>query len=230
MRAAARSGIVHHRGSPASRRDVLSWTLRPPSNAEAWDIVKAIRPIFDEYVKKYEVKKYPPKVYQRVRREFRRPARVAPETLRDALLWKYGRFGNRAIPHAQESLISELQRAWSATAAALPEAPEGAFEALRRALGDKPTRFITVAFLLHLLYPRKVPIIDQHNFRAVNCYMAGQRPGWTGKRLPSDYADIALVRAFMEAVLRAWRQGAPATAPSARNLDKFLMMYGKDIK
>ena len=49
-------------------------------------------------------------------------------------------------------------------------------------------------------------------------------------RQPSQYADISLVAAFMEAVLAAWVLRAPESAPSGRDLDKFLMMYGKAIK
>jgi hypothetical protein len=35
---------------------------------------------------------------------------------------------------------------------------------------------------------------------------------------------------FMGAVLKAWRQSMPVSAPTSRTLDKFLMMYGKSIK
>src|SRR5947207_15984695 len=100
---------------------------------------------------------------------------MAPGTLRDALLWKYGHLGKPAIPPAHERLISQLQRGWPAAVAALPNVPKHVFVALDRDFGGK-TRFITVAFLLHLLYPSKVPIIDQHNFRAVNALMAEVRP------------------------------------------------------
>ena len=58
----------------------------------------------------YDTKKYWPVVYERVRREFRQPERMAPGTLRDALLWKYGHLGKPAIPPAHELLISQLQR------------------------------------------------------------------------------------------------------------------------
>lgn len=151
------------------------------SDSEAWQIAKAIRPRFAEYASQYDTKKYWPDVYQRVRREFIQPRTVPPGTLRDALLWKYGHLGKPAIPLAHERLISPLQRGWPAVIATLPNAPEDAFVALDRDLGGK-RRFITVAFLLHLLYPGKVPIIDQHNIRAVNALVAGVRPTWnTGK-------------------------------------------------
>ena len=154
---------------------------------------------------------------------------MVPGTLRDALLWKYGHLGKPTIPPAHELLISQLQRGWPAAVTALPGAPDDAFVAIERDFGGK-TRFITVAFLLHLLHPRKVPIIDQHNFRAVNALLASVRPAWKIKRRPSQYADISLVAAFMEAVLTAWRRRAPESVPSNRDLDKFLMMYGKAIK
>jgi len=82
-----------------------------PSYAEAWQIAKAIRPRFAEYMTQYDTKKYWPVVYERVRLEFRQPERMAPPgTLRDALLWKYGHLGKPAIPPAYELLISQLQR------------------------------------------------------------------------------------------------------------------------
>jgi hypothetical protein len=93
-----------------------------------------------------------------------------------------------------------------------------------------PNRFITIAFLLHLVRPRAVPIVDQHNFRAINKLMLEVRPGWRSKSMPSRYRDLETVAMFMGAVLRAWRQAMPESAPSSRTLDKFLMMYGKAMK
>jgi len=137
--------------------------------------------------------------------------------------------GKPGIPPAHERLISQIQRGWAATVAALPEDPAGAFLTLDRDFGGK-TRFITVAFFLHLLHPDKVPIIDQHHFRAVNTLMVGVRPSWTSKRQPSKYDDLALVAACIETVLAAWLLRAPDSAPGVRDLDKFLMRYGKAIK
>jgi len=199
------------------------------SVSEAWQVVKAIKPRFAEYVSRYDTKKYWPSVYQRVRREFLHPKKLGPDTLREALLWKYGHLGKPAIPPAHERLISQVQKGWLAAVAALPHSPEAAFAALDQDFGGK-TRFITVAFLLHLLNPRKIPIIDQHNFRAVNALLIGVRPVWKVRGRPSQYTDILLVASFMEAVLTTWARRAPESAPTGRDLDKFLMMYGKSIK
>jgi hypothetical protein len=191
--------------------------------------LQAIRPRFAEFADRYDEKK---------RLACRLPACptkvsgtdwVAPSILREALLWKYGHLGKPAIPPAHELLISQLQHGWLTAIAVIPRAPEDAFVALDREFGGK-TRFITIAFLVHLLHPMEVPIIDQHNFRAVNALLAGARPGWRSKVRPSGYADIALVATFMKAVIRAWGRRAPASVPSDRELDKFLMMYGKSIK
>ena len=198
------------------------------SDAEARRVAKKIRPQFAEFVKRFDDRKYPSEVYRRICREFRRPERLPCDTLREALRWKWGHQGKQAIPTAHESLIGELQQSWAAAVAGLPQAPEDAFVALARHLQGKTKRFITVAFLLHLLHPDKVPIIDQHNFRAVNALWAAVRPAWIIKRRPSRYEDIKLVAAFMDAVLSAWR--ACESAPTARELDKFLMMYGKHLK
>jgi len=215
--------------SACERREKHGLIQHPPSEAEAWEIAKAIRPQLAEYADQYPIKKYLPAVYQRVGREFRQPTEVGPGTLREALLWKYGHLGKSAIPRAHELLISQLQRDWPTVAAALRGAPEDDFRVLDLRVGGK-TRFITIAFLLHLLHPGEVPLIDQHNYRAVNALLAASRPGWRSRTQPSRYADITLVAAFMKAVLTAWRRRAPASVPSDRELDKFLMMYGKSIK
>lgn len=226
--------------TPTAKRGAVRIVVQPPhgrvltasapvSQAEAGQVVRAIRPRFAEYVAQYNTKKYWPDVYRDIRREFRQPQKVGPGTLRKALLWKYGHLGKAAIPPAHEVLISQLQRGWSTAAAALPRVPEEAFVAINRDFGGK-TRFITVAFLLHLLHPRRAPIIDQHNFRAVNALLADVRPTWKTRRQPSSYADIALVAAFMAAILGAWSRRSPESVPSARDLDLFLMMYGKAIK
>ena len=85
-------------------------------------------------------------------------------------------------------------------------------------------------FLLHLLRPLSVPIVDQHNFRAVNSLIRQVRPSWQSKTMPTRYRDLETVAMFMAAVLKGWRQSMPASAPSSHRLDKFLMMYGKALK
>jgi hypothetical protein len=201
----------------------------PPTDGEAWAVVQAIRPRFEYYARRYDTRKYWPRVYELALRAFRRPKRVLPRTLREALLWKYGHLGKAAIPGAHERLISQVQRSWRATVAVFPKPPDEAFMALDRQFGGSK-RFITVAFLVHLLHPRRAPIIDQDNFRAVNALMVAVRPGWRSRAKPSRYADLTLVAAFMETVLAVWARRDLKSAPNARELDKFLMMYGKAIK
>jgi hypothetical protein len=201
----------------------------PLSDAEALQVVRAIKPRFREFVLLYDTKKYWPDVYEGVLRQFGQPVSVSPVAIRDALLWKYGHLGKPAIPPAHEVLISQVQAGWTVIARSLPPTPQEAFEALDRRFGGR-TRFITVAFLLHLLHPRTVPIIDQHNFRAINDLLSSVRPSWQGKKRASTYTDIARLGAFMEAILQAWSRQSPQSLPSSRELDLFLMMYGKAIK
>src|SRR5262245_49398057 len=125
--AVAKPGAVRIVVRPPHARVVPALVPGRLSDAEAWQIVKAIRPRFAAYVAQYDTNKYWPVVYQHVRRDFRQPKRVTTDTLRDALLWKYGHLGKPAIPPAHEALISQLQRGWPAAVAALPGAPEDAF-------------------------------------------------------------------------------------------------------
>ena len=89
--------------------------------------------------------------------------------------------------------------------------------------------YVSSAFLVHLLFPAEMPIIDQHNFRAMNHLLKAVRPGWTHRQTPSNYADLINLQAFAQELLENWSSFGH-TAPCKRNLDKFLMAYGRFIK
>ena len=197
-------------------------------NEEARRIARLIRPHLDHYVGLYDERKYPPKNYNSARREFRKPTVAGPGAIENALLWKWGHIGKAAIPHAHRELITHIQGAWAEIAGTMPQSAPAVFDLLEQRIG--PGRFITVAFLLHLVRPTEVPIVDQHNFRAVQHLVRQIRPSWTSKRRPTSYSDLETVAIFMTTVLRAWHQSMPVSAPDERTLDKFLMMYGKKLK
>ena len=181
-----------------------------PSVAEGAHIVETIYPHFQYFVRQYDTKKYPPACYEEALEEFKAPAEVSPDVLRNALLWKYGHLGKAAIPAHQHQLIEKIQKDWPElfkTDTKFPADPALVFKVLDQRFGPKKTRFITLAFLLHLLFPRHVPIIDQHNFRAVNGLMSDIRADWPPPKKtqkPSQYSDIECIADFTKSLLDAW--------------------------
>lgn len=188
-----------------------------------------MRPQFRAYCDQYDAGKYWPQTYATVLEAFQQPRTVAVDTLRQAILWKYGHLRKRRIPTAHEALIADLQARWPVLSRDLPPTPDAAFAMFHEAFGGA-TRYITVASLTHLLYPTTVPIIDQHNFRSTNVLIHAVRPSWQIKLRPSRYEDIEVVDQFMRVVAAVWTQLWPAAVPSLRDIDKFLMMYGKALK
>src|SRR4051812_10571937 len=87
---------------------------------EARRIARAIRPWLDEYADRYDQKKYWPKVYTSVRREFGQPSGASPDAIRNALRWKWGHLSKPAFPAAHASLIAQIQDGWSEAVAAPP--------------------------------------------------------------------------------------------------------------
>jgi hypothetical protein len=191
-------------------------------------VVELIRPSFDEYVSKYDERKYPPGIYENLLRAFGTDHKVSDDDIRTALLWKFGHLAKRRIPSSHEALISHLQEQWRELSSATLASTVEAFD--RFAAVEGPRRYITVTFLLHLLRPAEVPIIDQHNFRAMNCYFSKVRPGWHGKSKPSSYADLETLSSFLRAVRACWKRIEPSSVPCQRHLDRFLMMYGRALK
>jgi hypothetical protein len=148
--------------------------------------------------------------------------------IREAILWKFGHCGKKRIPAHHEALISELQRKRSELVSALAGSTADVFDRLTGVVG--PHRYITVSFLLHLFRPTEIPIIDQHNFRAMNYYFSALRSEWPPKSKPSTYRDLATLSGFACGVRSVWKGVDRATVPSELALDRYLMMFGKALK
>jgi hypothetical protein len=142
------------------------------------------------------------------------------------LLWKFGHLGKRRIPSHHEALISCIQGRWPDL---LPGPAGGVFARLDAAVGG-PSRCITISFLLHLLKPEEVPIIDQFNFRAMNYYCAAVRPGWGSRRRPSALSDLERLSRFLSAITHGWSIIDPSRVPLRRDPDRFLLMKSKSLK
>ena|SRR5690606_16840616 len=202
--------------------------LEQITSDEAAAIARLIEPHLDKYADMYDSKKYCPTDYAELRTTFETPAQVSRTDLERALRWKFGHRDKSRIPEAHVRLIADLGILWPAFVRSGLEDPEEMIEYLLEHL-DRPHAFITVAFLVHLLCGERVPIVDQHNLRAVNWFMGRVRAGWKGKRKPDRIVDVWLVRSFLAAIPAEWPQWG-TTAPTKTELDRFLMMYGKELK
>ncbi len=231
-----RSGARRQSGERSPAGELLSHTSSHPSRLnvtaeEAAHIVAFIRPHFDDYLKGYSERKYPPSDYDKLLCAFGAPRDLDAENIRLAIRWKFGHLGKSRIPSKHEALILELQRKWPefASHSVLFGSAEALFGHLRRVVGGAH-RYITVSFLMHLLRPNEIPIIDQHNYRAMNHFLGQVRPTWLSKSAPTNYADLIALSEFMKGVRCHWNTVDPVTVPSERNLDRFLMMFGKALK
>jgi hypothetical protein len=93
----------------------------PLTPDEAMRIVEGVRPLFRAYSDQYDTGKYWPHTYATVLEAFRQPRTVSAETLRQAILWKYGHLRKSRIPTAHEALIADLQGRWPALSRVLPK-------------------------------------------------------------------------------------------------------------
>ena len=186
-----------------------------------------VRQDFARYCSRFDQKTYPNKVYNSMRSQFGAgPSAVSGSHVKEALLWKFGKYGRRGYP-------SSFDRVARSATTAVSTLPSGA--AARKTLehleGEILQRghtrvFISAAFLTHLLHPSEAPIVDQHNFRATKHYLGFPDV----EEAPATWADIELIRQFTKAVLEAWRKREPKTVPSEREFDQFLMAFGQSLK
>lgn len=217
-------GFADHRQLVRCRPHYLKYSL-PESASRA--IARRIAQDFECVVARYDTVKYPPAIYLELLQRFGEPARVRATDIRLALVWKYGHVGKPRIPGGHERFAGEIWRAWPRLTAELPYTARDVFNQMERLFGG-PKRFITVAFLTHLMFPNWVPIIDQHNFRAVNQFMRSRIPAWPVGLRPTGYYDLDFLSSFMRQLLVCWP--TPAQVPTPRALDLYLMMRGAWLK
>ncbi|MEK5257569.1 hypothetical protein NST74_29420 [Paenibacillus sp. FSL F4-0125] len=189
---------------------------------EIESIAKTISEHFVEYTSKYELTKYPEEPYLKWKEDFSDPKNVEHDEISQAFEWKYGHWGKPNYVPAHKVIIAKLQKYWPEFAETGKLELDDIFAFWEEKLAGHQS-FITIAFLSHLICSKKVEIIDQHNFRAMNYLMSTVRPDWVWKRKPVGQEDITDFSMFLRSVLPAVKEAKG----NKRELDKFLMMFGK---
>lgn len=185
-------------------------------------IAKFILPIFQEVIGKYDFCKYPLADYQHFKLSFSSLSNQN-EDIKNALIWKWGHWGKKNFPQHHKDLIVEVQKLWPHFIVSdSTNTSEQTFCWWQEKL-VKRTRYITVAFITHLIHhDEPIPIIDQHNFRAMNNLVRSLRPSFTAKIKPSNWQDILNLKLFISLLSNS--------IPYCKNeeIDRFLMMYGRN--
>lgn len=194
----------------------------PVTADDAKKIGDSIMEIFPRILGEYDFGKYPADEYAGFKKSF---ADLNPsnEQIQDAMIWKWGHSGKENFPGHHKDLIKEIQGSWGQfTQSGCSRDSELTFNWWRLRL-EKPTRYITVAYITHLVHHKEPPpIIDQHNFRAMNALIAPLYPCRKFRKKPSTWADIVSLRSFMKHLQCAMGDC------DFQELDRFLMMYGRN--
>ncbi len=179
--------------------------------------------IFDKYFSLYNYEKYPANDYERYKLVFSSLNQHNSE-IENALKWKWGHEGKENFPEKQKALIIKVQQLWGDfTQTNATSSPEATFNWWQRRLPK--TAYITTAYITHLVHHAAgIPIIDQHNFRAMNTLLKDSGKTATAKKKPSSWNDIVQLKQFIEGLI------TELDNRSFGDIDKFLMMYGRSIK
>ena len=196
------------------------------NQTEAKQIAGFISFCFKQISQKYDFKKYPKYVYNGCKIKFS-ALNAANQDIHDALVWKYGHWrkrGKQKFPAVHSNVISEVQGLWPQFKTSNHRyLPCDTFQWWQSKWPKK--RYITVAFITHLIHHNSaIPIIDQHNFRAMNTLIARMKKNHSYKKTPSSWQDISDLKDFMCALLPHLNN------VNVSDLDRFLMMWGKSVK
>ena len=123
---------------------------------QAQQIAQFISFCFNQISKKYNFKKYPQYVYNRCKLEFS-ALKPTNRYIHDALVWKYGHWGKSKFLPAHYTVIQDVQKLWPQfikTGNHYP--PHDTFQWWKNGIKRPKTRYITVAFITHLIHHKEV--------------------------------------------------------------------------
>lgn len=193
--------------------------MLPLTTAEICQIGSLTTADFECLVSLYSEAKYPPKEYQEFKRRF---SCVAQQNtcIEAAMKWKWGHSGKSNYPLHHKKLIKQIEKEWPVfSQSKAKNSPQETFNYWKTALGPT-TRYISIAFITHLIHSYLVPIIDQHNFRAMNHFMKAVRSNYKSKKKPSTWEDIEALGCFLGALAQQLKQRKD-------RVDRYLMMFGR---
>lgn len=188
---------------------------------ETNNIVAFIEENLENILSKFDYTKYPQKRYNQFLISFS-SFDIKNQDIEDALKWKWGHCNKTNFPGAHRKLIQKTQEAWPEFLTSNEKTnPRETFYWWKNRFSGKA--YITSAFITHLIHHQKpIPIIDQHNFRGMNNLILQERHEFVFKKKPSNWEDVAKLTEFMKTISKHMR------GISFSDLDKFLMMYGKN--
>lgn len=183
-----------------------------------------IKKSFDCYVNLYDNTKYPKNIYNDAKRNFSN-FQASQSQIADALNWKYGNLAKSNIPISHKTIIKEVTSSWKVFVLSnAAKKPKETFDWWKNRLAKgKSKRFVTIAFITHLIHHKIVPIIDQHNFRALNYFSNNSVLPLDAKKNPTNWGDIECLKEFITEVSKSLNK-------KGEEVDKYLMMFGKELK
>jgi hypothetical protein len=160
------------------------------TSVEADAIAKIIDPIFFRHESSYSFKKYPAEDYARYKSVYSKTP-IKNDEIQASLVWKWGHFGKNNFPLKQKELIQKIKDLWADYVRSKNCGnAKCSFQWWSSKLPS--TAYITAAYVTHLVHHSDpLPIIDQHNFRAMNRLVKAVRAKHEATKVPRSWQDIA---------------------------------------
>ena len=201
--------------------------------AEKW--VEIDTKNFCELETKYNNKKYPEDVYERIILSVKHDKQLSVQSLREAIFWKYGKWQqfskSKGCPPSLVKVINKMVQNLMEMNELFRSNIERDYkiEKMRQKLDQiLGNGIVTKAWILHIYFPGFCRVIDQHTFRAMRYLSLGTFPNdplklkWINIP-PRTWEDVREYERF-------FAKFKTHHSMTDRSLDKCLMAWGKDLK
>ena len=159
------------------------------------NIIDRINEDFLLYYNKYDFSKYSEDDYKIFQNDFS-SLNSKNKSIEKALKWKWGHAGKNNFPSDQKALIKEVESNWKNFSLKKFTNPQDTFDYWKN-IFNRNTTYITTVYITHLVHYSEIPIIDQHNYRAMNYFIKLINSDYHAKKKPSNWNDLMNFKQFI---------------------------------
>lgn len=182
---------------------------------------------FSDLESEYDGKKYPEDVYERIISSVKRNRGLSKQSLREAILWKYGKWpqfnkGKDYPPNCKKVFNAIAQNLTKMNELYCSNIEQNSkIEKMRQKLDKVLSKnsIVTKAWILHIYFPEYCKIIDKNTFIAMRCIQKLKRINIR----PRTWEDVREYECFFE-------RYKTHHSMTDRSLDKCLMVFGIELK
>lgn len=179
---------------------------------------------YDLHMSRFPYAKYPSEPLSEWRKKFADAQHVRPDMIRSVLNWRCGFWQRSNAPFPQKKIAISAIKSWPEFIEQKLTDPAAILSFWTDKFGDTAFGFDAAAFLLHLLHPSGLELVDTQRLAAMRDLLTEVGYELQPEASASNLAALSIYTEFFRSLLP--KMQSQHGEQSSIRLDRFLMAYG----